>query len=321
MSKFKKLLIAMPVSLLLLFLLAGGAYAEGTMTGVITGDSVNMRSKPDTSAAVVTQLTKDAKVSVLSQEGDWYEVGYSDSTGWIFKQYVKVGDTAIASGTISASSVNVRSKPDISSEVLAKYDEGKKLDVYEHSGDWYRVSIGEGRYGWINKEYIVVRNITVSRGLTSEAKPPVEIDEPSDETANETDDVNVSELRQQIVDYAKKFQGVRYVYGGTSPKGFDCSGFVQYVFKHFDISLERTAADMGQHGTKIDRSELKKGDLVFFDTNGGLNAIEHVGIYIGGGKFIHASSGSSAHKVIISSLTSGFYDKSYMRSREYIEDK
>jgi cell wall-associated NlpC family hydrolase len=313
MSELKKLLFVLSVSFLFLFLLTGIAYAESTRTGLVTGDSVNLRSKPDTSAKVITQLSKNTKVSILSEEGDWYKIGCNDTTGWISNQYIKVSNVAIASGTISASSVNVRSKPDISSETLTRLDEGSKVEVYEHSGDWYRILIAEGRYAWVHKDYITLRNSTVSRGLTDEVAPPVKI------TTSDNNDSNLSDLRQQIVDYAKKYLGVRYKYGGTTADGFDCSGFVQYVFKHFDISLERTAADQGQHGTKVSRSELQKGDTIFFDTNGGLNAIEHAGIYVGEGKFIHASSGSSSHKVVVSDLTSGFYDKCYMCARAYIK--
>jgi cell wall-associated NlpC family hydrolase len=86
----------------------------------------------------------------------------------------------------------------------------------------------------------------------------------------------------------------------VATKGFDCSGFVSYVFKKFGITLQRTSAGMGNGGKPVEKSALKPGDLVFFDTNGGLNRINHVGIYIGDGKFIHASS-YLGRKVTISS--------------------
>jgi N-acetylmuramoyl-L-alanine amidase len=89
--------------------------------------------------------------------------------------------------------------------------------------------------------------------------------------------------------------------------------------KHFDIKVDRSSDDQALNGKKISKSELKPGDMVFFDTNGGHNAIEHAGIYIGDGNFIHASSGS-AHKVTISNLNEGFYEKSYMWARRVIND-
>jgi peptidoglycan endopeptidase LytE len=127
---------------------------------------------------------------------------------------------------------------------------------------------------------------------------------------------STSRSAQSIITYSKKFLGVRYVWGGSTAKGFDCSGFVKYVFKHFGISLNRTSRSQASQGLKVKKANLKAGDLVFFDTNGGLNRINHVGIYIGGGKFIHSSS---SHKgVVISSLNKGFYSKTYMTARRIL---
>lgn len=326
MQGIKKLLVVLPVMLALMFLLTGMANAEAARTGTVKGDSVNLRALPETSAKVLNQLSDGAKVSVIAEEGDWFKVSSNDATGWIFNQFLTVSDVAIASGTVKANDVNVRSKPDTSSEVLQKLDKGAKVSIFERTTDWYRILIGEDRYGWISRDFVTAKTETASRGITTEVRPPVvpetkpdegaaAVDQ-GDEAVNEGDSTDV---RQQIVAYAKKFLGVRYVYGASSPKGFDCSGFSSYVFKHFGIKLERTSANQGSNGTKIKRSELKPGDLVFFDTNGGLNGISHVGIYIGGGKFIHASSYN--HKVIISELNAGNYNKEFMRARRYVKDE
>ncbi|UZW14261.1 C40 family peptidase [Clostridium pasteurianum] len=91
---------------------------------------------------------------------------------------------------------------------------------------------------------------------------------------------------QAVVSYAKKFIGVNYVYGGESPKGFDCSGFTKYVYNHFEVKLPHHAADQYKYGKSVSKSNLKAGDLVFFGKSA--SGIYHVGIYIGDGKFIHA---------------------------------
>lgn len=121
---------------------------------------------------------------------------------------------------------------------------------------------------------------------------------------------------QKITDYAKRFLGIDYVWGGTTPKGFDCSGFVKYVYKKFGITLNRVASDQAKQGTTVKKANLQPGDLVFFDTNGGHNHINHVGLYIGSGKFIQASSGNS--NVVISTITEGFYSKSYMTAKRIL---
>lgn len=122
---------------------------------------------------------------------------------------------------------------------------------------------------------------------------------------------------QSVIDYAKKFLGIKYKWGGTTTKGFDCSGFVKYVFKNFGVTLSRTSSTQAKNGTYIKKANLKTGDLVFFDTNGGKNGINHVGIYIGSGKFIHSSSSHSG--VTISTLSSGFYSKTYMTARRVMK--
>lgn len=118
----------------------------------------------------------------------------------------------------------------------------------------------------------------------------------------------------ELIRFAKSLLGTPYVYGGMSPAGFDCSGFTSYVFGAFGIRLERVSSDQAKQGTEILKENLKPGDLVFFDTNGGHSVINHTGIFIGDGKFIHASSGT-AHSVIISDLTTGYYSENYITAR------
>ena len=90
---------------------------------------------------------------------------------------------------------------------------------------------------------------------------------------------------QAIVNTAKKYLGVKYVYGGTTPSGFDCSGLVKYVFNKNGIGVSRTSASQALQGKKVSTSDLQPGDLLFFAKNG---RVHHVGIYAGGGQMIHA---------------------------------
>jgi cell wall-associated NlpC family hydrolase len=86
----------------------------------------------------------------------------------------------------------------------------------------------------------------------------------------------------QVVSYAKRFLGAPYLYGGSSPRGFDCSGFVRFVYAHFGVTLPHSSYAQFSDGSRVRPGSLRPGDLVFFD------ALGHVGIYIGNGRFIHA---------------------------------
>ncbi|MEQ8235454.1 MAG: NlpC/P60 family protein [Syntrophomonadaceae bacterium] len=112
----------------------------------------------------------------------------------------------------------------------------------------------------------------------------------------------------EILQYAARYLHTPYVWGGTSPKGFDCSGFVQYVFKHYGYSMPRTAAAQASAGVRVTKSDLMPGDLVFFAMHG--SGIDHVGIYAGSGRFIHSSSPGSGG-VVYSSLSESAYASAY----------
>jgi len=117
-----------------------------------------------------------------------------------------------------------------------------------------------------------------------------------------------------ILQKAKSYYGVPYVWGGTSPSGFDCSGFTHYVMLKNNIIIPRTASAQYNSGYWVSKSNLRKGDLVFFTTY--KSGPSHVGIYIGNNQFIHASSG--AGKVTISNLNSSYYAQRYLGAKRVI---
>jgi cell wall-associated NlpC family hydrolase len=114
-------------------------------------------------------------------------------------------------------------------------------------------------------------------------------------------------MSQRVVQYAKRFIGVRYVYGGSSPRsGFDCSGFVRYVYAHFGVSLPHSSYAQFGDGRRVARGSLRPGDLVFFD------GVGHVGLYVGNGRFIHAPH--TGTRVQITSLA-GWYSSRFSGAR------
>ena len=115
----------------------------------------------------------------------------------------------------------------------------------------------------------------------------------------------------KIIDYAYSFLGKPYVYGASGPNAFDCSGFTKFVYNYFSKDLPRTAEAQYKSGAKIERNNLQAGDLVFFNTDSNYG---HVGIYIGNGDFIHASSSKG---ITISSINDGYYNDKYAGAVRY----
>lgn len=203
-------------------------------------------------------------------------------------------------GTFLSNDVNVRVYPSTTSDIIKCLDSGVSVNIISRWDSWYKIGISVKTNGWVYKDFIKINNVSSTENILQR----IPIEKPKD----------VTPVGQQLASYSKKYLGVHYVWGGTSPKGFDCSGFVQYVYQIYGVYLERVAADQARQGTTVTRDKLKPGDLVFFDTDGGHNYINHVGIYIGSGKFIQASSGY-AHSVTVSDLSDGFYSNAYMTAR------
>jgi len=124
--------------------------------------------------------------------------------------------------------------------------------------------------------------------------------------------------KAQLLEDAKYYKGGKYVWGGTTPQGFDCSGYVQYLYRKHHIELPRTAWAQSKQGKEVGLEELQKGDLLFFltDKKRGI-PVTHVGIYIGNGEFIHAASKKDG--IIISPITYGKYAKVFVKATRIIE--
>ncbi len=164
--------------------------------------------------------------------------------------------------------------------------------------------------------------LTPNKGITlktSELKTAKVIKAPSDgqgisdNGSTDTASRGVISKGTQVVNYAYKFLGKPYVYGAAGPNAFDCSGLTKYVFSKFGVNLSRTTYTQVGEGTKVNRNDLKAGDLVFFNTEG---SISHVGIYIGNGEFIHAPR--TGKPVMVSSLSDGYYSQRYATARRII---
>lgn len=220
-------------------------------------------------------------------------------------------------GYVNADGLNVRAEPDTSSELLDSLSRNDRLDITGEIDGWYRIDL-DGQVGYVSAKYVSdtrVEEETTSRGGNVDRTQNTTTEEPvKEETTTETN--QTSGTGAEVVEYAKQYLGYKYVAGGSSPStGFDCSGFTTYVYKNFGISLNRSSSGQNKNGVSVSRNELQLGDLVIFN-NDSNSAIVHVGIYVGGGNFIHSANPSEGVK--ITSLSSSYYSRRYVGARRVI---
>lgn len=284
---------------------AGSGAEEGKETAVVTANALNVRENAGTSAKVIAQLSSGMEVKVLEEGGikdeyAWYKVSYGKITGWVAGEYISFKKEPIDEGAVNVDVANTRKGPGLDHDVVSKLEKGSKVSIYSWYDEWYKIKLEDGSFAWIFGELVTTRKDLLMRGIIASRG----------EAAS-------SSLGQQIVNYAKRFLGVKYVWGGTSPNGFDCSGLVQYVYKQFGIKLNRVAEDQAKQGTTVSRSQLRPGDLLFFNTSSG-SSIDHVGMYIGSNQFIHASNGRK--KVLIDPLDTGYYSSRLIIAKRIVND-
>ena len=232
--------------------------ANQTKTMYVNSQTVNVRSNPDKSSSIVTQLAINEQVTVISEQNGWSQITFDGGEGYISSSLLSNTRQETSRGS-STSRTETNSSNGQSSESNAQSN-----------------------------------STTTQNDSTSSSAG----------ASNSTSSSRGSE----VLAYAMKFVGYPYVYGGSSPSGFDCSGFTSYVYKHFGVSLSRTAAGQYSNGTAVSRANLQVGDLVMFGS-----PINHVGIYAGGGRIVHAANPSRG--VTTDTINSGYYNTHYVGAR------
>lgn len=267
-----------------------GAKAD-CIGGAETTTAVNLRTGAGTGNAIIATVSEGTALIVEADTGSgWYKVNYDGESGYMSADYLSFSETMdlTAQGRVDGSDVRMRAAAGTDSEIVRVTTYGESVEILGVDGEWYKVSAG-GKTGYIRGDYV------------SFTEP-----DPSQAPA-------AGSIGEQIVAFAEQFLGTPYVWAGSSPSGFDCSGFVSYVFKNFGYTVNRTAASMYTNGVAVDKSELQIGDAVFFASSS--ESIGHVGIYIGDGEFIHSSSGSGCGYVTISGLDESYYSRMYVGAR------
>ena len=210
---------------------------------------------------------------------------------------------------VNSQTVNLREKADKTSGIVSQLEINTEVNVISKENGWCYVEVNN-KNGYVSESLLSTsKQVVTSRSSMNERTTNTTNTSTSTSTTNKTTETTTSNSSKgsEVVAYAKTLLGCKYVYGGTTTKGFDCSGFTQYVYKHFGVNLNRTAAAQYSNGTSV--SNLQAGDLVMFGKSG----INHVGIYIGGNTFIHAANPSKG--VTTDTLSSGYYKTNYVGAR------
>ena len=308
--------------------------SNGVMHGVAitTGSGLRLRSSASTSSSTLASASKGEYVVVVSKHGQWYKVIYNLKEGYMHGDYLKVMTTEnveLGYGIVNANKVNLRSGAGTSNNKIASASKGDKAYIIGITNGWYKVIYGDKicyiRSDYLNLSEAPYENKTSSKsplffrnGKSTGTEPSAAAlngSTGSSSNSNKNDSSNSSTTTttptttgEKIVATAKKYLGVPYVWGGSSPSGFDCSGLVYYVLRSCGYSVSRTSSSMYKDGTPVDKSDLQPGDVVFFQ-NTYKAGISHVGIYVGNGQFIH--SPSTGEVVSYDDLYSDYYTSHY----------
>lgn len=279
--------------------LAAPADAASVGSATVVADTLNLRVAPETSADVLTTASEDDLVIVGDKSNAaWYKVVCRGYTGYMSANSLNFSETNegdFGYGKVSGTNIHLRKAPDALADIAGTYQSGTLVQILGVAGGWYKVQIG-GDSGYIHSDSIAV-TLDVNTVIADDGTPG-------------------SPVCRTVVDTAIQYLGFPYVYGGSTPKGFDCSGFVKYVYAACGYAVNRTAASIyAGDGVAVDPSALQPGDILCFSN--GSQSVGHVGIYIGNGRFIHAGNPSTG--VIISPLDMSYWSAHYIGAKRIVQ--
>lgn len=297
------LALLLVVSLFGSMLASAQAADMATHIGIVKArGGLRLREKASTSSDILATAPHGDSVVVLEKKGNWYKVNYNLQIGYMSGEYLtlkKKENIDLGTGRIDASVVNVRSAPSTVSNVVHQLKRNEEVEIFGFNCGWFKVTF-KNEIGYIRSDLVKMmdkpaENHGVNRGSSS---------------GSSNQSTPTLSAGEKLVAFAKTFVGYPYVYGGSSPSGFDCSGFMQYVCRQMGYTIKRTATAQLSNGVKVSRDNLKPGDLVFFGYG---SSASHVGMYIGNGKFVHAENSRTG--VVISELFTGYYSSRYLTAR------
>lgn len=289
-----------------------------------------LRIMPLINGLVIKEIKADETLSVLEVNNKWAFVETGINKGWVLVSKIEkvkdeeptqteeqeeveeeeveevVVEEPVGEITMYVNSevINLREQPTTDSDSLARLTIGTEVKVNARVNGWSKVNV-DGTQGYILSSLLSDRKPEETTNRALEEREDYSEEEPEEEISWSVPSNPSSATGQAICDFARQFEGCDYVYGGTTPDGFDCSGFTQFVFANFGYDINRTASAQAYNGTYVSRDDLQAGDLLIF--NG------HAGLYLGDGTFIHAENPRTG--VVITDIDASYYVRNYLQAR------
>ena len=313
MKKMRKLLALLLVIVTLIGGLGLTASANNKLAygaATVNATSLNIRSGPGLNNSTISTIGNSAIIVILERtNSEWYYINYNGIKGYVSTEFLKdvlVAENFSATGTVTGDDVFIRTGPSTDEAAITTFKAGKTMSVIGINNGWYKVKV-DGHTGYLRSDYMeIVSGYSTSANQSSSG---------SSYGAGNTSSAGApSQTGNELVDFALGYLGYNYKYGGKSPStGFDCSGFVSYVFSNYGVSLTRSSSGQYKNdGVSVSKDELAPGDLLFF-SNSSTNGVGHVGIYMGDNEFVHSSSSNVG--VVVSRIDSTYYIRNWIGAK------
>lgn len=259
------------------------ATQDQNQPATVAAGPLNVRSGPGTSYKRIGSLNVGASLIIHSTTDGWYQITCGDLEGYVSAQYVTLGDAVVKEqvGLVSAGPLNVRSGPGTGYSRVGSLSAGTYISIHSSSSGWYKISYGKLE-GYVSASYVTV----------------------IEEAATNTTGMAIAAMAKSLV-------GCPYSYSAAGPNAFDCSGLSYYICRQLGYSVSRGSSQQYKNdGAFVSLDLIEPGDLVFFfdprfDGSGGTLPTTHMGIYVGDGQFIHAST--TTYRVQYDNLFSSYY--------------
>lgn len=320
--RFISMALAVIMALTCVSICASAAGVVKTGIGFVTASALRLRTEPNTNSETLAIAYNGEVAVVLDQEGDWYKVNYNLQEGYMRGYCLEVtteDQIELGLGEINDDIVYLRSGPGTEYSIFKSGFQGKTFPIIGFDDGWYKI-LYDNKTCYVRSDLMDLTEIPYeNEDAASEPQFFVRGEEIGELTFEETKQVAMAApgstyvpiSGNYILAQAQNYIGTPYQFGGYSPEGFDCSGLIYYILDKAGYPANRTAADQYNMGSYVSRDNLKAGDLIFF-ANTYASGISHVGVYAGGGKFIHAPSDGGS--VCYSSL-SGYWSDHYHGAR------